>query len=176
MSKGHEMGTLVIVESHFSNTWSIGEAIAGALPDATLLRVDNAPKRIDPSVNLLILGAPTHAFTLSSAASRTSALERKTAGAQAARRGGFHASSIGLREWIAEATIPKTAKVLTFDTCVAGAGTLFGQAAKKAVARLVANGVNAQYGSTFWVTGADQLRAEETERAAAWARGLKTGE
>jgi hypothetical protein len=176
MSKGHEMGTLVIVESHFGNTWTIGEAVASAFPDATLLRVDNAPKRIDPSVNLLILGAPTHAFTLSSADSRASALERKTAGAQAARSGGFRASATGLREWIAEASIPSTTKVLTFDTCVAGAGPLFGRAAKKAIKSLAASGVNARYGATFWVTGADQLRSEETERAAAWARGLKAGE
>lgn len=165
------MSTLIVIESHFGNTWRIGEAIAAARPDATLVRVDEAPQQIDSTIDLLILGAPTHAFTLPTSDSRESASRRATAGAKSAKKDGFPASTTGVREWIATASIPEHTTVLTFDTCVKGAGPLFGRAAKKAVKKLGSRGIAAQQGETFWVTNSDELHSGEIERAAAWASG-----
>lgn len=162
------MSTLIIVESHFGNTWRVGEAIAAARPDSTLVRVDEAPERINDSVELLVLGAPTHAFSLPSAESRKAAGQRDTVGAKAAADGGFRPSARGLREWIEASSIPAGTRVLTFDTCVKGVGPLLGRAAKRAVKRLAGRGAEAHYGETFWVTGADELLPGETERAARW--------
>ncbi len=163
------MSTLIVVESHFGNTWRIGEAIAAARSDATLVRVDEAPQQIDSSVDLLILGAPTHAFTLPTADSRKSAGQRTTVGAGTAKKDGFHASTIGLREWIATASIPAGTTVAAFDTCVKGAGPLFGRASKKAARKLGRRGVAVKQSETFWVTNSDELHDGETDRAATWA-------
>lgn len=166
------MNALIIVESHFGNTWRIGEAIAASLPNATLVRVDEAPEQIDDAVDLLLLGAPTHAFALSNAESRAAAGKRKTAGAVAAHTDRFKASKTGLREWIATASIPRTTKVIAFDTCVKGVGPLFGRASKKAAKRLASTGIDAHHGETFWVTNADELHQGELERAGEWGKHL----
>ncbi|GEE00947.1 hypothetical protein nbrc107696_13930 [Gordonia spumicola] len=165
------MSVLVIVESYFGCTWRIGEAIATAVPDATLLRSDDAPTVVDPSVRLVILGAPTHAFTLPTDSSRTDAARRRSTGADAAHAAGFDASRRGVREWIAAAEIPATARVVTFDTA-AGAWAALGRSSRKAARRLRAAGVDAKTGPSFRVTTDDVLRDGECERAAAWAGGL----
>lgn len=164
------MSTLIIVESYFGNTWRIGEALAAACPDATLVRADEAPQQIDDSVELLILGAPTHAFTLPTADSRKAASTRTSVGAIAAKKDNFRPSASGLREWITAASIPANTTVLTFDTCVKSGGTLFGRAAKKAAKNLSRRGIKVQRSETFWVVN-DELCPGEIERAAAWATG-----
>ncbi|MFT0848246.1 hypothetical protein VR010_10900 [Actinomycetaceae bacterium L2_0104] len=166
------MSTLVVVESYFGNTWKIGEAIAAALPDAALVRVDEAPQQVDTTIDLLILGAPTHAFTLPTADSRREAAKRRTAGSMSAQERRFHPSTTGLREWIHAASVPETTRIITFDTCVKGAGPLFGRASKKAVKVLNSTHPSANRGETFWVSAADELHEGEIARAAAWAGEL----
>lgn len=163
------MDTLIVVESHCGNTWRIAEAIASSIPDATVMRVDDAPHIIDPRVTTLIVGAPTHAFTLSTADSRESARQRTTSGAKESRQSGFHPSRTGLREWIDSASIPQGTRVAAFDTCVKGVGPLFGRAAKKANKLLAKKGIHAFATETFWVTGDDHLHDGELDRAAVWA-------
>lgn len=163
------MDTLIVVESHFGNTWRIAAAIAAAIPDATVLQVDDAPPTIDPRVTTLIVGAPTHAFTLSTADSRKSAQQRTTSGAEKSRQAGFRPSRTGLREWIDSTSIPQATRVATFDTCVKGVGPLFGRAAKKANKLLTKKGIHVFATETFWVAGDDHLHEGELDRAAIWA-------
>lgn len=122
------LSALVVHESMFGNTERIAEAVvrglrkngfeAHAVPSGSLAAT--GPIRVD----LLVLGAPTHAFSLSRPQTRADAVRQ---GAPA------HRAEAGLRDWIALATPQKvgTDRVVVFDTRVArvrrlrvGAGTV----------------------------------------------------
>ena len=86
---------LVVHESWFGNTEVVAGAVATALR-ARGLHVRTADvDEVDPLdvlvFDLVVLGAPTHAFSLSRASTRTEALRR------GAERGQFR---VGMREWL----------------------------------------------------------------------------
>ena len=66
------MKVLVVYESMFGNTKAIAEAIGEALA-AEVVEVSDAPDVLPDDVGLLVVGAPTHAFSLSRPATRQSA-------------------------------------------------------------------------------------------------------
>lgn len=161
------VSALVLVESYFGNTASIGRAIAGALPEACCQRFDETPPAIAEDIDLLVLGAPTHEFKLPTPKSRRAAATR-----HAADRRVEPPPQRGLAEWIVEAVIPPGTRVVTFDTSTGRMGTFLGCAAKDAASRLRARGVRAQRGPSFTVTAKDALAPGQRERAAAWAATL----
>jgi len=87
---------LVVVESMFGNTAEVGEAVARGLQlegvHAEVLSVQDAPSRLPDDLDLLLVGAPTHAFALSRPNTRADAVRQ---GAPEDRQ------RIGLREWLA---------------------------------------------------------------------------
>lgn len=159
------MNTLVVFESYWGNTTRIAEVIAAELgPDATAVHVDDAPDQLPPGLDLLVLGAPTHAFTLPSQPSR----------AEAAKHGGA-ASRRGIREWVAQlaATAPLPVVAL-FDTRQ-GTSPFVGSAAKSAAKSLRKTGFTISQTAHFAVTGREGPLADgEAERAAEWARTLRS--
>ena len=85
---------LVVYESLFENTEDIAWAIADGLADGfDVVRTDvrAAPTRLG-DIDLLVVGAPTHAFGLSRPGTRSAAAVQ---GAQ-----GDAATGIGVREWV----------------------------------------------------------------------------
>jgi flavodoxin len=77
------MRSLVVVESMFGNTRMIADAVANGLSAAgpvTVVEVGDAPVAPNEDVALLVVGAPTHAFSLSRANTRRAA-RTPTAGA-----------------------------------------------------------------------------------------------
>ena len=106
---------LVVHESMFHNTATIAEAIARGLAaesaEVTCVDVADAPPLQNLDADLLILGAPTHAFSLSRPSTRDDAV-RQGAPAEHART--------GIREWLAAAAHPTNAGLAAmFDTRVA---------------------------------------------------------
>lgn len=160
----------VVYESMFGNTEAIATAVAEGLRsrgwDAAVAEVGSAPAAAQ-DVDLLVLGAPTHAFSLSRPATRAEAVSKGAAPARV---------ETGLREWLALLP-PATASsppIAIFDTRVSKVRRLPAAASRKA-ARLVRD---RRYQvvdrpSAFLVDDvAGPLLAGETDRAAEWGRSL----
>jgi hypothetical protein len=164
---------LVVYESMFLNSEKIAESVASGLRSngwlATALDVRDAtpaPDELD-ELDLVVLGAPTHGFSLSRPSTRADAVRQ---GASAAR------AESGLREWLA--SLPHAADaspvVAVFDTRVSKVRRL-PMAAGRTISKLVA-----RHG--FRVVGRPEgflvedvggpLCDGEIERAAAWGRKL----
>ncbi|WP_198416174.1 hypothetical protein [Cryobacterium cheniae] len=124
-----------------------------------------APILLDNDVELLILGGPTHAFSMSTASTRNSAKQQ----------GAEHIPERGIREWIEGQQSPRRAlAVATFDTR-AVSPQLLGSAAKKAMKRLVALGCRpVAKPETFGLHGySGPLADGELERAQRWGADLR---
>ncbi len=110
-----ELTALVVHESMFHNTATIAEVIAEGLTaegmSVTSVDVADAPPLETVDVDLLVIGAPTHAFSLSRPSTREEAV-RQGALAEHART--------GVREWLAAApSHPANADLAAvFDTRV----------------------------------------------------------
>ncbi|RYC13868.1 flavodoxin family protein [Nocardioides zhouii] len=166
------MKVVVVHESMFGNTAglaaevSVGLVAAGA--EVVSGDVTSIPGRPLPPCDLVVLGAPTHAFTLSRPASRTEAVAK---GAQLDR------ATMGLREWLAglqvdedQARLPRVA---LFDTRVSRVRHLPGSAARSAARILGARGFTVVDRSSFYVDGiSGPVHPGERERARAWGETL----
>ena len=163
------MQALIVHESMFGNTAKIAAAVALGLQltvdEVTLAGVADWPEEPD-HLDLLVVGAPTHAFGLS----------RRSTRADAAGRPGFHGRrpELGLREWIDEVSrhhwpVPFAA----FDTRVRHP-RVPGSAARAAVRRLRRFGFTPVVPpETFWVAGVSgPLLDGEVERARDWGARL----
>ena len=101
------MTTLVVHESMFGNTRAIAEAIAADLPGhVEVVDVTDEPAPLPAHVDLLVVGGPTHAFSMSRAGTRRDAVaqgaahERRLPGS-AARAAGKVAARRGLGRVVA---------------------------------------------------------------------------
>jgi hypothetical protein len=173
------MNTLVVHESHFGNTRSVAEAVADGIADGIasearaghegrveVVDVTDAPDQLAADVDLLVIGAPTHAFSMSRASTR------RDARAQGADPG--HEAR-GVREWLATLTptgvLPDIA---TFDTRVTSVRKLPGSAARAAGRSVVRHHLGSVVDSTsFYVEDSHgPLSDGELDRARAWGRAL----
>jgi hypothetical protein len=165
------MTALIITETCFGNTAQIADAIAEALAGSGDMAVDSvaaedAPPTVPPEVQLLVLAAPTHDYSLPRASTRQ----------RARRRGPARSQPIGLREWIAAAPPAPGLKTVTVDTAL-HSGFMPSTAAKTAAKLLRKAGFSdARRGATFFVTDcAGPLEEGEAVRARAWAATLAAG-
>lgn len=161
------MRALVIYESMFGNTRDVAEAIAAGLAEhasVSVLEVSTAPTSIE-DIDLLVVGAPTHAFGLSRESTRASAAKETS---DALISGGR-----GLREWLAEATIASGIPAAAFDTH-ATKPNLPGSAASVARRRLRRVGVRVLVPpESFHIEGmTGPLGDGELARARDWGRRL----
>jgi hypothetical protein len=161
---------LVVFESMFGCTEQVAHAVGAGLRDAgaavEVVEVSTAPLPdvLGPSgVDLLVVGAPTHAFGLSRPGTRADAASR---GVPVVSTGG------GVREWLAAADrcpVPTAA----FDTHVQHPD-LPGHASRAADRRLRRlGGRRVTRPASFAVEGTTgPLVAGELDRARAWGAGL----
>lgn len=160
------MADLVIVESMWGNTRAVGEAIAVGLGDgATVVDIADAPTDLPKDLDLLVVGGPTHAFSMSRESTRHDAIER------GADQG---TEATGIREWLQELPSSDRYDVATFDTRVVKVKRLPGSAAKSAgneirrhhLGRLIAS-------DSFYVQGMEgPLLDGEVARAERWGASL----
>jgi hypothetical protein len=160
------MHAMVVYETVWGNTEELAREIAAGIGADTVDVVDaaSAPPGIEDDVDLLVVGGPTHAFSMSTASTRESARQQ---GATSIPAG-------GIREWIERLSAPTSSvPVATFDTRVVSP-RLPGSAAKKAMKKLVAQGFRpAAKPETFGVHGYSGPVADgELERARQWGRTL----
>lgn len=158
------MHALVVYESLWGNTEQVAREVAAGTGAASVEVVPaaSAPPAIEADVDLLVVGGPTHAFSMSTGSTRDAARQQ----------GATEIPSGGIREWIEGLAAPARAvPVATFDTRVV-TPRLPGSAAKKAMKRLVALGFRpVAKPETFGVHGYSGPVADgELERARQWGR------
>src|SRR4051794_36062744 len=105
---------LIVYESMFGGTRRVAEAIADGLAPSghcTVVEVSHAPTVIGHEVDLLVIGAPTHAFGLSTPDTRREA--------QAETTDPVISRELGIREWLDALVVltPRT-RTAAFDTRV----------------------------------------------------------
>lgn len=158
------MRALVVYESLWGNTEKIARAIGtrlGAGGEVELLDSDAAPVSAD-GFDLLVVGGPTHAFSMSRPGTREEAVKSHAAPHKPAR---------GIREWLNQLERPGTEiPAAAFDTRV-DKPRLPGSAAKAAKHELRSLGFStALKQHTFRVHGYEgPLVDGELEEAAQWA-------
>lgn len=170
------MSILIVHESMFGNTSAIAESIAEGMlkelardhdPAGTapvrVTTVADAPIEIPDEVTLLLVGGPTHAFSMSRESTREDAI----------RQGATAGAAMGIREWIDRVEPRGDLPVRTFDTRV-HVRMLPGSAAKTAASALRHKGFRlAERGESFWVGGTPgPLSHDEVVRARAWGAAL----
>ena len=175
--KGIVMRALVVYESMYGNTRAIARAIADGLGTsavAAACRVGTVEPDQLHGLDLLVLGGPTHAWSMSRPKTRDAA-------AQAAARPASGltlepgATGPGLREWLQdnrEAHEPHT-RVVCFDTRMEAPMGLSGSAARAMARRLRGAGRPVRTPvEGFVVTKQNQLVEGELARAHAWGEHL----
>lgn len=159
---------LVVYESMFGNSEQVARAVAaglGEVLEADLLEVTHAPDDLG-GYEVVVVGGPTHAFSMSRATTRRDAREQ----------GATHGSvGEGLREWLA--ALPAQALhpwFATFDTRVTRVRRLPGSAARSAARSARRHGMReAVAPESFYVEDVGGPLAEgELERARAWGRAV----
>jgi hypothetical protein len=162
------MRALVVYESMFGNTEAVARAVAGGLAEhmeVELHEVSQAPLPVPEEVDLLVVGGPTHAFSLSRASTRVDAVRQGASPGQV---------ELGVREWISQlAEGPHPARFAAFDTRVAKLRKLPGSAARKLRRFAEDAGYECAGSESFFVEGtAGPLLAGEQGRASNWGAGL----
>ena len=167
----HTLRALVVYESMFGNTEQVAEAVARGLRlegvDTALVEVGAAPSAVDAGVDLLVLGGPTHAFSMSRGSTRQDAVAK---GADPDR------ARTGLREWLGSVRLDggHLPDLAVFDTRVSkvrwlprAAGPAASHAARRRGLTTIAKPVG------FLVEDiSGPLVEHELERAVVWGREI----
>jgi hypothetical protein len=167
------MKALVVYESMFGNTEKVAAAVAHGLQledvDTGLVEIGSATTHIASDVDLLVVGAPTHAFALSRPGSRADAVRQ---GAPPER------TRVGLREWLESVGFDaeRPPLLMAFDTRVTKVRWLPAAAGASAVHLARRRGL-ATVGKPVGFL-VDDVRGPlvdgELERATTWGRHLGT--
>ena len=147
----------------FGNTDAVAHAIAAGLGGAPCVPVASKPP-VGPDIDLLVVGGPTHAFSMSRASTRSDA-HRQSGGPD-------DPGEPGIREWIGGLG-GTSVRFATFDTRVSRP-RVPGSAAKKAAKALTGAGARqAAEPMTFWVDGTPgPIQDGELDRAREWGATL----
>lgn len=159
------MKALIVYESQFGNTEQVARAIGEGVAtggEVEVVAVDVAPATLPADLDLLLVGGPTHVFSMSRAQTRADVAKDDRTPTQS-----------GIREWLAGVTAAPTGlRVATFGT-KQGHGRLSGSAATAAAKAARAHGMTVDAARDFFVTGrSGPLEEGELERASAWGRTL----
>jgi flavodoxin len=121
------MKAFIVYESEFGNTQKIANAIAKGMKKHLEVEVHNVTDPDRPSgADLLVVGGPTHAFSMSRSSTRADAI---TQGAKNVN------TEAGLREWLGGLAAVDSIPFAAFDTRVDIVRRLPGSASKAAVKR-----------------------------------------
>lgn len=163
------MRVLIVYESMFGNTMLIAQAIAEGLrdwADVEILDVADAPldALAESDAAAVILGGPTHVFSMSRMSTRQTA---------AAKGGAFTDVTLGIRDWLSsQPTGRHEQRFVAFDTR-ADARFLPGAASVAATRMARRKGFAVLDPESFLVEGYEgPLVPGEVERARSWGARL----
>ena len=160
---------LIVYETMFGNTERIARAVRDGLRrylPAEAVPVNRASEVVPDDVRLLVVGGPTHAFSMSRLSTRQEAWKQGDV---------VMPIEVGIREWLAVLKTPaKGPQVATFDTRIAKVRRLPGSAARSAAKLLRRMGLRQlTVSESFFVnetTG--PIKDVELERAQRWGEEL----
>lgn len=157
------MSALVVFESMFGSTEAVARAVAEGVSSrmpVSVVEVGQAPDPAKVDVELLVVGAPTHAFGLSRQSTRDSAAQQVGHPVISGDR--------GVREWLADASHCSLVAA-AFDTHVS-TPNLPGHAGRRAQRRLKSLGCRMVADAESFAVGGTQgpLWPGELDRAKAW--------
>jgi hypothetical protein len=166
------MRTMVVYESMFGDNRQVAQAIAAGLGErgvtAEAVEVGVAPTSMPADVDLLVVGAPNHAWSLPRPATRQDAATKTD--------DPLVSPGTGVREWLETATLPAGIRTAAYDTRGSHpkAVVRFDHASttiEKSLAKL--GGTRAAPAEHFLVMDVKgPLEPGEVERAQAWGRAL----
>jgi len=168
------MRVLVVYESMFGSTRRIAEAIAeGIGGDATVVRAADAGAAADPgTLDLLVVGAPTHVHGLPRPSTRSGAPEQADPDGSGLVLEPGADTAPGVREWLdslSDLPVPAAA----FDTRVDGPAAFTGRASRSIAKGLARHGViPAAPAESFLVDRHAVLLPGELDRARSWGARL----
>ncbi len=162
------MKALVVYESMFGNTEAVARAVRDGLAEqleVELRAVADAEAPVTGLVDLIVVGGPTHAFSMSRPSTRSDALGKGATHGQ---------QDLGLREWLGRLRRgPHSELVAAFDTRVQKVRRLPGSAARKASKTARDLGYSPAGTESFYVEDVPgPLLPGELDRARAWGRRL----
>ena len=106
------MRATVIYESMFGNSQQVAHAIAAGLTEAGVtaeaIEVGVAPTTIGPSIDLVVVGSPNHAWSLPRPSTRQDAAGKAD--------GPLISQGIGVREWLGSAAFHSGLRTVAYDT------------------------------------------------------------
>lgn len=162
----------MVYESMFGDNQQVALAITAGLTEAGVatdaVEVGTAPTTISPDVDLVVVGAPNHGFSLPREATRKDAATKTDQ--ELVSRG------TGVREWLSEAALPRGVRTVAYDTRASHpkAVTKFDHASstiEKSLAKL--GGARLAPADHFLVADiTGPLEPGEVERAQAWGATL----
>jgi len=162
---------LVVYESMFGNTEQVAGAVARGLQlegvDTGLVEARSAPTRLSSDLDLLVVGGPTHAFSMSRSSTRADAVGRGAAHERA---------ELGIREWLGSLQLAAGRRpgLAAFDTRVTRVRRI-PQAAGPSASRLGRHRGLQRFARPMGFLVEDTkgpLVEHELEHAVAWGRSL----
>jgi len=165
------MDAIVVYESVYGNTRAIAEAVADGLGSVPVLPVHEAAEQ-SGTVDLLVVGGPTHMHGLATARSRRLAAEGvHEDGAGHVEPGATEEP--GLRSWLRDLPPSAAHSVAAFDTRLDKAPWMTGVAARGIARRLRRHGFDVVATESFLVEDSEgPLEKGELDRARAWGAKL----
>jgi hypothetical protein len=164
------MNALVVYESMYGNTRAIAEAIADELGDGAVARSVHEAGDPPESLDLLVVGGPTHMHGLTSKLSRSMAVHAAEEDGHAQVEPSATAGP-GLRSWLRDLPDRPGELAAAFDTRGDAKAALTGSAARGIRRRLLRKGFSIAGTESFLVDDSEgPLADDELERARAWAR------
>ncbi|MGZ4632256.1 MAG: flavodoxin family protein [Actinomycetes bacterium] len=169
------MHTLIVFESMYGNTHTVAEKIAEGLAprgDVTVVPAYDVTDDLVAWADIVVVGGPTHAHGVTSAATRKSARE-------AAAKPGSGLSldpdsgGPGLRDWFDGLGDAQGKRAAAFDTRIDMAAVLTGRASRGIAQRLRRHGFKlVVQPESFLVDKHNTLLAGEADRAVQWGARL----
>jgi flavodoxin len=164
------VNVLLVYESMYGNTAHIAEAVGeGLTHDGSTVAMRNVDDvaDVDPgSFDLLVVGGPTHAHSMSRTATRRTAIDDQKNTYEDPTLGD------GLRAWLEGLTTVAGRRAAAFDTRFDKPSILVGEASKGIEKRLHHNGYHVLERKSFFVDPKNELLEGELHRAQAWGRAL----
>lgn len=173
------MRAVVVYESMFGNTRAVAEAVASGIreavvpADVTVVPVATAAPEMVEEADLVVVGGPTHAHSMSRASTRAAAPDyvRRSNGEL---RLDDSAAGPGVREWF-DGLGQSDSKAAAFDTRLKAPAAITGRASKRIGRELRHHGFDVVgEPESFFVDRANHLRPGELERARHWGSSLAT--
>jgi len=161
------MDAIVVYESVYGNTREVAEAIAEGVGATTVLPVHEAQGR-QGTVDLLIVGGPTHVHGMATKRSRHAGAET----AQEDRRSHVDPRATaepGLRMWLHDLSPAAAHHAAAFDTRLDKSPWISGAAGRVIARRLRRLGIDVIATESFLVEDTEEpLKVGELDRARAW--------